>query len=166
MGCRQDHPGKGDSKKSSLLSWVSFLLLESLGKLWDNPTRSSGNAWLRGNSGSLEGPWSEGRPWNISSQILSSEHPGRSLETNPSSRVWLLRGSELGLPSSPRCSSCFCGYSEAPGHGAASAPTEKFQIIPRRRSRREPIQANQAASQEFQTGLAHLERSWSPGFPG
>lgn len=94
----------------------------------------------------LEGPYSEWRPWSISSQTLSSERPGGSPEPNPSSREDAQSWDCLHLPNIPA--------------GSVDIPKlqgQKFQSIPRRRRQREPIQANRAAAQEFQTGLAHPE---------
>lgn len=74
-------------------------------RIWDNPARSRGRAGLRGSSSSLEGPWSEGRPWNSSSRILGTQF-----------QVWLLRGWEDAQSwdsFNPKHSSCFCGYSKA-----------------------------------------------------
>lgn len=75
-------------------------------------------------------------------KLLSSERPGGSTEPTPAPGFGCSEGGKVlgaGIASSPEHSSCFCGYSEAPG--AAPAPAEEFQSIPRRRSQREPIQA-------------------------
>lgn len=169
LGSRRDHPGEGEAKKSPLLSRISFLLLESLGKLWDNPAWSSGNAGLGGNSGSLEGPWSEGRPWNISSQTLSSEHPGGSTEPMPAPGFGCSKGGKMlraGIASSPEHSSTFCGYSKVPQHGAALAPEKEFQSIPRRWSQQEPIQAIPSCIPGVPNwaGTSGAIQHWDPGF--